>query len=317
MRKLAAVVAIVAGVVLIALPLAYSIFDRTEKAERILDRFEFFTFDDNPKRYLAEAEVTRDGSTELIDEAIPSLAAEAGVPDDQLDERFPALAEAQETVPAAHDFSVRYSEQLDGVDDKFESVYDVPVSWLPLTATAWMFLLGGLACLLAGAVALRGGGRGSLTAILVIGCLMAVGPVVLGGVGKATDGEDVKDFAENGLTDRAATAATDASAALDDLVAETEAQILPDIASARGVPAGMVGQELDERYPDAARFLDEWDVTGPRVARLADAVSASVDDFDSAKKLPMAFPVWLLIGLGLAMAVAAGAALRATRTARA
>ena len=53
-----------------------------------------------------------------------------------------------------------------------------------------------------------------------------------------------------------------------------------------------------------------------RLARLADAVSESVEEFDSAKKLPIAFPVWLLIGLGLAMALAAGAGLRGARTAR-
>jgi hypothetical protein len=316
MRKAAALMAIVAGLVLVAVPLAYSMFDRTDKAERILDRFEFLTLDDNPERYLAEAEVTRDGSTELVEEAIPGLAAEAGIPEDQLDERYPALAEAQETVPAAHDFSVRYSEQLDAVDEKFQSVYDIPVSWLPLTATAWMFVAGGFACLLAGAVALRGTGRGPLAAILVIGSAMALGPVLLGGVGKATDGEDVKDFAENGLTDRAATAAQEASADLDGLVIETEQQTLPDIAEARGVAPQTVEQELEEDYPVAAEFLAEWDVIGPRLATLADAVSASVGEFDSARKLPIAFPVWLLIGLGVAMAVAAGVALRGAQDSR-
>ena len=310
MRKAAAIVAIVAGVVLVALPLAYSMFDRTEKAERILDRFEFLTLGDNPDRYLAEAEVTRDGSTELVEEAIPALTGEADIPEDQLDQRYPALAEAQQTVPEAYDFSVRYSEQLDAVDEKFQSVYDIPVPWLPLTATAWMFVLGGLACLLAGASALRRGGRGPLIAVLAIGVVMAAGPVVLGGIAKATDGEDVKDFAENGLTDRAAIAAQDASGALDRLVIETEEEVLPDIAEAEGVSPEVVGEELDQRYPDAGQFLADWDVIGPRLALLADAVSASVEEFDSARKLPIALPVWVLIALGVAMGGFAGLALR-------
>ena len=306
MRKLAALVAIVAGLVLVVVSLAYSMFDRTEKAERILDRFEFLTLGDNPERYLAEAEVTRGGSSELVETAIPALAAEAGIAEPELGERYPAFAAAQAEVTEAREFSVRYSEQLDAVDEKFQAVYDIPVPWLPLTAAAWMFLLGGLASVIAGVVALRTVDRAPIVAILALGAAIALGPVALGGVGKAGDGEDVKDFAERGLTARAADAAQAASATLDDLVVETEERTLPDIAATGGVSEQALDRELDQGFPEAARFLDEWGVVGPRLARLADAVSASVDEFESAKKLPIAFPVWLLIGVGVAMVIAAG-----------
>ena len=43
MRRIAPWLAIAAGVVLVVLPLAYSMFDRTAKAEEILDRFTFLT----------------------------------------------------------------------------------------------------------------------------------------------------------------------------------------------------------------------------------------------------------------------------------
>jgi hypothetical protein len=309
MRRLAALVALLSGLLLVVASLAYSMFDRTEKAERILDRFEFLTLGDNPERYLTEAEITRDGSTELVGTAIPALAREAEIAEPELGERYRALAAAQAEVPAAREFSVRYSEQLDAVDEEFQAVYDIPVPWLPLTATAWMFLLAGLASVLAGVAALRTRGRAPIVAILALGAAIAVGPVALGGVGRAGDGEDVKDFAERGLTDRAATAAGAASASLDDLVVETEERTLPDIAASSGVSEQALDRELEERFPDAARFLEEWDVIGPRLARLADGVSASVDEFESAKKLPIALSVWLLVGVGVAMALAAGFAL--------
>jgi hypothetical protein len=309
MRRLAALVAIFAGLVLVAVPLVYSMFDRTEKAERILDRFEFLTLGDNPERYLAEAEVTRTGSTELVETAIPGLAAEAEISEVLLRERYPAFTQARAAVPVANEFSVRYSEQLDAVDEKFQAVYDIPVPWQPLTATAWMFLVAGLACVIAGMVALRSAGRAPVLAILALGAALVLGPVVTGGVGKARDGEDVKDFAAKGLTERAAGAAQEASAALDDLVAETEGRTLPDIAGARGASEQALDRELEQRFAEAARFLEEWPVIGPRLSRLADAVSASVEEFESARKLPIEFPLWLLIGLGLAMAGVAGLAL--------
>src|SRR5512134_321163 len=212
MRRLAALVALLSGLLLVVASLAYSMFDRTEKAERILDRFEFLTLGDNPQRYLTEAEITRDGSTELVGTAIPALAREAEIAEPELGERYRALAAAQAEVPEAREFSVRYSEQLDAVEEEFQAVYDIPVPWLPLTATAWMFLLAGLASVIAGVVALRTGGRAPIVAILALGAAIAVGPVALGGIGRAGDGEDVKDFAERGLTDRAATAAGAASA---------------------------------------------------------------------------------------------------------
>jgi hypothetical protein len=281
-RKVAAVASLVVGLCLIAVPPVFSLFDRTAKAERILDRFEFLTLDDSPQRYLAEARVTRAGSVQLVDDALRG-------------ESFPALGEARRTVPKAHEFSVRYSRQLEAVDEQFESVYDVPVPWLPLTATPWLFLVGGLTCLALGLAALLTRGRAPLVALFALGLALMVGPLAFGAVGKAADGEDVKDFASRGLTSRAATAAQRASAALDGVVREVRA---------RGLDAG-----LERDHPEAARFVAEWDVIGPRLNRLADSVSASIDDFEDAGEMPISLPAWLLLGGGLAVAGSAAVAL--------
>jgi hypothetical protein len=310
MRRAVAVLAILVGAGLIAIPLAWSMFDRTADAERILDRFEFLTLGDNPARYLAEAETTREGSSELVEEALPALAAEAGADES----RFPALVRAKEEVPAAREFSVRYSEQLDAVDEKFDSVYDIPVSALPLTATPWLFVLAGLACIGAGVAALLSPRRAAVVAILVLGLALIAVPVVLGAQAKAADGEDVKDFASRGLTARAAGAAQDASAALDALVRETDERTLPVLAAELGVPAEELRVSLGRSFPAAGRLLADWDVIGPRLARLADAVSASVEEFESARRLPIALAVWLLLGAGLVLSVAAAVSVPRSRT---
>ena len=271
MNRLAAAVAIVAGVVLLVTPLATSMFGRTADAERILDRFEFLTLGDSPQRYLSEAAVTRAGSAEL------------GATD-------PRIAEATR-------FSVRYSRQLDAVDEKFRSVYDIPAPALPLTATPWLFVLGGLACLGAGLAALRG--RGGTVAVLVLGIGMVAGPLAFGALGKAADGEDVKDFATRGLSAEAARTASEAWTALDAVIEERRAQ------------------PPEPGRPAAARLLEEWDTIGPRLSRLAGAVGQSLDEFDSARRLPIALPVWLLLGAGAAMALAGAAALTSSRATRA
>ena len=309
MRRVAGILAIAAGVGLIAIALGHSLFDRTDDAERILDRFEFLTLGDNPARYLAEADLTRAGSTELVDEAIPRLASEAGVPPAELEARFPALVAAQEEIPDAHEFSVRYSEQLDAVDEKFQSVYDIPINGLPLTATPWLFLLGGLACVALGVIAAATGSRSAIVAIGVLGLAMVLGPLALSAPGKAADAEDVKDFSDNGLTEQAATAAQEASAALDSVIAEAEEQILPFLAARGGVSPADSDQQLSGGFPAAAELIAQWDQIGPRLSRLADAVSESVDEFDSAEEMPIASPVWFLLGAGIAMSLAAGVAL--------
>ena len=309
MRRIAPWLAIAAGVVLVALPFAYSMFDRTSEAEEILDRFTFLTDGDNPQRYLDEAALTREGSEQLADEALPALAADAGVSQQELDSASPALARAQSDLPAAREFSVRYSEQLDAVKDKFQAVYDIPTPSLPLTAVPYMLLAAGLLAIALGAAALRTGSRGLLWALLALGVVMALGPVALGGIGNVSDAEDVKDFAQNGLTTRAADAAQGASATLDELEAETEVATLPLIARASGESEADLDARLAEDYPDAAEFLAEWDTIGPRLSLLADSVSASVSGFESAEKLPIAFPLWILIGAGLLLAGSAGVAL--------
>ena len=309
MRKAVAVLAIVVGLGLTVIPLTYSLFDRTTDGERILDRFEFLTLDGHPARYLAEAETTRTGSTELVGEAIPRFASGAGVSASELDRRFPALERAKQEVPRAYDFSVRYSKQLGAVDDKFRSVYDIPISGLPLTATPWLFVVVGVACLVAGIVALRTTGRAAIVAILALGGAMALGPLALGAFAKSADGEDVKDFASRGLTARAAGAAQEASSSLDALVKEANDHTLPYLAGREGIAERGLKQRLDRGFPSAAKFLADWEVIGPRLSRLADAVSQSVTEFKSAKKMPISFPVWLLSAAGLGMTLAAGGAL--------
>jgi len=309
MRRIASVLAIAGGVVLVILPLGYSMFGRTADAERILDRFTFLTLGDNPERYLEEAVITRDGSSQLVERAIPELAAEAGIAQAELEDRSPTLVEAQQTVPEARDFSVRYSEQLEAVKDKFQPVYDIPSSGLPLTAVPYFFLIAGLAAIVLGGIALRSASRRPVVAIAALGAVLVLGPVAFGGISKSADGEDVKDFASNGLTERAATAAQDASTALDEVVAETQQSTLPYLASAQGVSVEQVEQELAAGYPEAATFLDEWDTIGPRLSRLADAVSESVAEFESADRLPIALPVWILLAAGVLLVGAAGLAL--------
>jgi hypothetical protein len=320
--RAASILAIGVGVSLIAFPLAYSLFGRTADAERTLDRFEFFTLGGSPlERYLPDAKTTREGSVQLVEEAIPSLVSDAGLTRDEFarfsDANLPALAAAREAVPKANAFSVRYSKQLEAVDEKFQSVYDIPTSYLPLPATAWMFVVGGLACLAVGMVALRTNSRGSVAAILVLGVAIVATLLVLSAPRKAADGEDVKVFASRGLTAKAAGAARQASTALDALVSETQGTTLPYLARGARISDTELDQKLRRDFPATDKFLAEWDTIGPRLSRLAGAVSDSVDEFKSVKKVPISFPVWLLFGGGLAMSLIAGIALLAARAPKA
>jgi hypothetical protein len=319
--RAASILAVAVGVSLIVFPLASSLFGRTADAERILDRFEFFTLGGSPlERYLPDAKTTREGSVQLVDETIPSLASDAGVTQAEVNRfaaaNLPALGAAREGVPKANKFSVRYSKQLDAVDDKFQSVYDIPTSYLPLTVTAWMFLVGGVACLALGLVALRTNSRGSIAAILVFGVAIVGTLLVLSAPRKATHGEDVKDFASRGLTAKAAGAAQQASTALDALVSETQGRTLPYLARRQGISTAELRQQLPKKFPATDKFLGEWDTIGPRLSRLAAAVSDSVDEFKSVKKVPISFPVLLLFGGGIAMSLIAGIALVAPQRMR-
>jgi len=299
------VLAIAIGITLVAIPIGYSFFDRTADAERILDRFEFLTRGANPARYLAEAELTRAGSTELVEEALPALGSQADVDIT----RFRALVAARQAIPSARRFSSRYSEQLDAVDEKFASVYDIPVAGLPLTTTPWLFLAGGLAFVIAGLGTLRSTGWGPLAAIALLGAVALLAPVALGALGKSADAEDVKDFASRGLTPRAASAAQRASSTLDALVSQTRSDLLPLVARRRRMTEAQLNDEVTRRYPTAAAFLAQWPPIGPRLSRLADAVSASTREFASVKRMPIAFPVFVLLGAGLLAAGSAGTAL--------
>lgn len=167
---------------------------------------------------------------------------------------------------------------------------------MPLDATPWLFLAGGLAFAVAGIAVLRTTGRAPLLVLALLGALACLVPLALGAVSKSADAEDVEAFASRGLTERAATAANAASSSLDALVRESRAE-----------PAAR--RRLNRGYPAAATFVDEWDTIGPRLSWLSGAVARSVSDFADVKKIPITFPVWVLMGAGLLTFLAAGAAL--------
>lgn len=163
MSRVAAVLAILAGVGLIAFPIATSLFSHTAGAERITDAFRPAMTREGLATTRADFETVRDGGVEFITKAEPAFARDLKLTPVELDafigSNFPAVATAVKKIPGYNSYVGSYIGRLERNRTNFEAADSLPLLGLPIDATWLMAGIGALLAL-AGLLGLRTTGPG-------------------------------------------------------------------------------------------------------------------------------------------------------------
>lgn len=320
MRRALGTVAIVGGLALIVATFALSLFEGTSSAERMSDRFRYMLSEDGLVELRGYFETVRAAGTEFTDEAIPRIAADLGVTQEQFGAlvatEFPAIAEGVKQIPAIVGGVDPIIDQLEEQGPNFRKADAIPVDGVPITVGPWAFLVLGSVLVAGGAWTLRRPTSKGPVTLLAIGMLMAVVPLATSFPDKVAAGDDVADVAVLGLTDDGATFAEDATATLDAMFKEVETGLLPELSRRLRLTPDQLNAFLQTEFPAVATGVAEWPSIAPLAYGLAQDQRDSIDDFAAAGDIPFTLLPWLVIVPGATVAGLAGAMLVIRRAAR-
>ncbi|MGI9019194.1 MAG: hypothetical protein ACR2G3_00595 [Solirubrobacterales bacterium] len=271
------------------------------------------------ERLRADFEQASAVAQEMEQRGLPYLAEIAG--------RTPAelLAELEDRAPGFSAGVSRYPEieaLADGVitnleqrRDQFESTASLPGLGLTLRDAVWIELVLGLLLIGAGAAGVARPRRALAAAILGVGALLVAVPLILDHPEKTAETDAVLDSLRPFSAEKVEARATALATARDLFDGFTE-EAVSYAASEAGRTAPEVAAELAEANPElSSSSLTEIAVILDRFGALVTFSERLQPLLVTADELSARTTMWILIGPGIALVLAGGAGLIATRRA--
>jgi hypothetical protein len=306
-------VAVVSGLVLVAVPLAESALDGARAGDDLVELASPVLSDDGLAKLRADFDTLAATGTALTEQGIPHLAAQTGRTTDEfvaaIGATDPELARALADLPAVNALGGRIVTNLERRQGEFDSAASLPGLGLDLEQGAWLLLGTGAALIALGVVGLVRPRRGVVVALAVAGALLVAGPLALGYPDKTSDTDALLDslrpFSVAKVEEREAGLAT-VEAVLDGM----DGLILPAVAASTGTSVDAVAADLGTVDPalSAQRFVDARTVLADFASLVAFSRTIQPLLVD-ATSLPSEAFLWLTIVPGAALLLAGTAAL--------
>jgi hypothetical protein len=313
MRKTVAVVAVVCGIGLVISPFALSLFPRAAAGERVTSRFRETMSASGLEQLRTNFGTMGALLDQFTHQTAPQLASELHMTPAQFNvyvaQHFPAVAAGVRGLPPLVAFVSPVAAQLEALHPQFASVDSLPFLGLPLTTVPWILIGLGLGLVGLGMWAWRGRGRLPLIAATVVGGAMIVFPIALSYPHKASDAKQVAAVGRAALSQQAATGAATANRLIDGMVNEVNTAMIPALAQQLHTTPQALGATLAQRDPAVVRGLQAWPTIRPGAVALASVQAASVKDAQTMRGLDFTSLPWYIMGPGIALLLAGGAAL--------
>jgi len=309
-QRITAVLAVVAGVGLIVFTLATSLHSRTAAAEEITDAYRGQMSTAGLASTRADYDLIARGRAEFVGEVVPALARQLDLSRTEFDalvkERFPAIPAAVATFPTIDSFVGPFIGKLEANRETFESADSLPGAGLPIDSTPWLIAGLGFALALAGAFGLARGTRRSTPAILVLGLLAVIVPLVASVPGKASDAREMTDIGALVLNKEAATFAADTTDKVYALVAQVTTEMIPGVARRLDTTPEEFTQTLATNFPATANLLQVWpERLSEKAHGIAGRMATYTPDLAKTDKIPLKALAWVVIVPGAILALLA------------
>ena len=313
-RRVAAAVAILAGVGLIVTTLALSLFADAAGGERVTDRFRSVVSTQGLATMQRDFGNVKAMANQFFGQTMPAVGHDLHLSPVQLDaverKSYPAVWEARQEIPPAIALVAPAIPQIVGVHDDFKAIDSLPAFGLPLTATPWILVGAGILLIALGLVALRRPGARSVWLILVAGVGLVVVPLALSIPHKADAANHVDKVGRVALSSKAATTAYKTMQVTEALIGEVETKMVPDLAKKLHQDPKVLFGAIAKAYPAVAVGLTAWPHhLKPSGYALARSQLASVKDFKQLDDLPFRSLPWIVMGPGIVLALVAAGAL--------
>ena len=313
MRRIAAVAAVLAGLVLIATPIASSLFSRSKSAQQLADGVRTAMTKQALAADRSSLELLRGALSELNGPPRSRLARALGQSPQQFSASitsFPDVAAGLRELPRGFvPHSGRVLSTLEQNRTRFETADDFPIGGVSARVGPWLFLALGVALVAAGVAALLTRGRGALVAVLALGLVPFVSGLALSLPHKASATDQLVDNLQPAFSARTTGRVPGELATGQKFAHQTEAEFVPALEGTSGLSPEHFDAAVRGSAPHFAQALPRFT---PIVANFTALGTALVNDrhvFKEAAKIPSRTLVWLLLGATFVVLVLAAAAL--------
>jgi hypothetical protein len=313
MRRIAAVLAVLVGSTLIAFTFSEHLFSRSADAETIARHYKPLMSAAGLADLSHGFDAVKAAGGQLDTAAEPRLQAALRLDDQAFAEykrrEMPGIAQFDAQAPGVVALVGPVIGQMQAERADYARSSDIPVSWLPLSSAPWLFLGIGALLLAVGAFALYRPSQLATLAVLVVGLGVALAPIAIGIPSKVDAAVRVTRIGRVGLAPATGEKAVGATKLFDGMARDVQTKLQPALDQQMGAGG------FAKTFPTLADFSDEWiATTSAKSHALSDSQVALNPTFSNADRIPLRPIPWLFILPGIALTLAAAAALaRSTR----
>jgi hypothetical protein len=301
MGRVAAVVAVLAGLLLLGFLATEHLFSRSRDAEKIADTYRPLMSQEGLADLRSGFDAVKVAGAQLHDDALPQLQRRLGLDDRQFDayiaQHMPGIAAFDQQAPGVVALVDPVIGKMEAARGDYHRADEIPTGFLPLSSAPWLFLGIGVALIGLGAYALVRPGLRVTALLAVAGLALVVAPLVIGIPGKVDAAVRVTKLGAIGLAPATGEKAVGATALFDGMADDVSDQLVPSFADFR------------TRFPALASFTSNWQGgISAQSHQLSDSQVAFAPTFTNANRIPLRPIPWLFIVSGALLALAGLAA---------
>jgi hypothetical protein len=317
MRKtIAASILVVAGLTFIVTAFAANLFSAGPAFERMTDNFrpqmttqQLATYQNGVDRLGAVA-------SEFQTKVAPTIAGVLKMSPTQFNtymgQNYPAVAAGVKALPTINSSFDSVLATLRGEQARFASADAIPTSSIPATTVPWMVFFAGVIAMLLG-LALLAGARWAAGTAAVLALALVVVPLALSLPTKASNADTMNAHLKPVYTAQLVAGAKQSLGTLQAMGTEMQTKMLPALMQATHMTQAQMNEFFATTFPNTAAALNTLPAQLQQFGTLVGTFDKSLPDYNTLKPVALLPVVWILIGGGIAMTIAAFSAIPARR----
>lgn len=303
-RRLAAMVVVVTGALLIGTVLVTDLFSRSDAFDRLSDRTRASFSDQAIAQQRQDLAGMQTVSTSLAT-ALPALGQQANLTEAQLQQflaQFPDFTQGVAQMPAISQRMSTLVNTIDAEQQRFRAADAIPTNDQSTTSVPWFILIVGILAVVIGlAMAASRSGAWAIAAA-VLGIIIIAVPLATSLPQKTMDADKLNDtLAAQVYTDETITGVQQASTTIGATATALQTQVLPAVATRLGLSVEQVQAGLVAAFPDLATALQNTPAALTRLGTTASTLAQTRSDFNEVNGTSYAPITWIVLGSGIAV----------------
>ena len=318
-RKVSAIIVLVAGLAMIVLPVAFNSFTRANQAQQLLDGARPIVAPPHlQQQFLAGLQSAIQTEQLLTGPGFAQLANDLGEARGQFQAQvatqWPAIARAQQQAPAIEAATLTILTNLERHQHDFQLADAIPVSGFPLVSSIWIIVVFGALVVAAASWLLLRPGLVPAAAITVLGVVFVASAFALNLPAKTSAAHQVLASLTISPAKNAKIQAQFET--VNAAFGQVQTQLLPQVAQLLGTDPGTLTSQLDTAVPGLAAGLSQIPSILDRFGGAVQFRENNVNTVPPVRSFPFQALMWAEIALGALVAVGGGLSVAASRPGR-